>query len=76
MSEHAPDSRARQQHELDLDDPQALGCRRGRRHRNFAILTTLNGDLAQGYLISRSLEPAAMTTWLKNQPAQPALAHT
>jgi EAL domain-containing protein (putative c-di-GMP-specific phosphodiesterase class I) len=29
-----------------------------------ATLTTLNCDLAQGYFISRPLEPAAMTLWL------------
>jgi EAL domain-containing protein (putative c-di-GMP-specific phosphodiesterase class I) len=29
-----------------------------------AILTTLKCDLAQGYFISRPLEPAAMTLWL------------
>jgi EAL domain-containing protein (putative c-di-GMP-specific phosphodiesterase class I) len=29
-----------------------------------AILTALNCDLAQGYLIARPLEPAAMTLWL------------
>jgi EAL domain-containing protein (putative c-di-GMP-specific phosphodiesterase class I) len=28
------------------------------------VLTTLNCDLAQGYLVSRPLEPAAMTRWL------------
>lgn len=46
----------------------------------FAILTTLNCDLAQGYFISRPLEPAAMTQWLTTaDPAaspEPALAQT
>lgn len=45
-----------------------------------AILTTLNCDLAQGYFISRPLEPAAMTRWLTTaDPAaspEPALAQT
>ena len=37
-----------------------------------AILTTLKCDLAQGYFISRPLEPAAMTLWLAaNCPATP-----
>jgi EAL domain-containing protein (putative c-di-GMP-specific phosphodiesterase class I) len=36
------------------------------------ILTTLNCDLAQGYLISRPLAPAAMTHWLTT--AHPAAA--
>jgi EAL domain-containing protein (putative c-di-GMP-specific phosphodiesterase class I) len=36
-----------------VEDPETL-----------AILTALNCDLAQGYLISRPLEPAAMTVWL------------
>ena len=34
-----------------------------------AVLTTLNCDLAQGYLISRPLEPAAMTLWLTTADA-------
>ena len=37
-----------------------------------AILTALNCDLAQGYLISRPLEPEAMTAWLTTvHPAVP-----
>ncbi|MDP9345901.1 MAG: EAL domain-containing protein [Actinomycetota bacterium] len=36
------------------------------------ILTTLNCDLAQGYLISRPLEPAAMTHWLTTANAAAA----
>ncbi len=44
-----------------------------------AILTALNCDLAQGYLITRPLEPAAMTLWLTtaHSAASPeqALAH-
>lgn len=36
-----------------------------------AILTTLNCDLAQGYLISRPLEPAAMTLWLTTATPPP-----
>jgi EAL domain-containing protein (putative c-di-GMP-specific phosphodiesterase class I) len=37
-----------------------------------AILTALNCDLAQGYLISRPLEADAMTTWLTTvHPAVP-----
>lgn len=43
-----------------------------------AILTALNCDLAQGYLISRPLEPAAMTLWLTTShlrgAPEPALA--
>jgi EAL domain-containing protein (putative c-di-GMP-specific phosphodiesterase class I) len=38
------------------------------------ILTTLNCDLAQGYLISRPLEPAAMTLWLITDDSSPAEA--
>jgi len=37
-----------------------------------AILTALNCDLAQGYLIARPLEPQAMTAWLTTaHPAVP-----
>lgn len=36
-----------------------------------ALLTTLKCDLAQGYLISRPLEPAAMTRWLERAAARP-----
>jgi EAL domain-containing protein (putative c-di-GMP-specific phosphodiesterase class I) len=41
------------------------------------ILTTLKCDLAQGYFISRPLEPAAMTLWLAaGWPATPTQAMT
>jgi EAL domain-containing protein (putative c-di-GMP-specific phosphodiesterase class I) len=41
------------------------------------ILTTLQCDLAQGYFISRPLEPAAMTLWLTSgRPAVPTQAMT
>jgi EAL domain-containing protein (putative c-di-GMP-specific phosphodiesterase class I) len=44
-----------------------------------AILTALNCDLAQGYLITRPLEPAAMTVWLTTAQSaaspEQALAH-
>jgi EAL domain-containing protein (putative c-di-GMP-specific phosphodiesterase class I) len=42
-----------------------------------ALLTTLHCDLAQGYLISRPLGPAAMTDWLAVTPVgagEPAFA--
>jgi len=49
-------------------------------NETLAILTTLNCDLAQGYLISRPLEPAAMTQWLTTanaaaspEPARPQI---
>jgi EAL domain-containing protein (putative c-di-GMP-specific phosphodiesterase class I) len=35
-------------------------------------LAALDCDFAQGYLISRPLEPAAMTDWLTTQPTEPA----
>ena len=35
------------------------------------VLADLNCDLAQGYLISRPLEPAAMTHWLLTHPTHP-----
>jgi EAL domain-containing protein (putative c-di-GMP-specific phosphodiesterase class I) len=44
-----------------------------------AILTTLHCDVAQGYLISRPLEAAAMTDWFATAPVgpgEPVLAPT
>jgi EAL domain-containing protein (putative c-di-GMP-specific phosphodiesterase class I) len=37
-------------------------------------LANLDCDLAQGYLISRPLEPAAMTHWLLTHPTRPTAA--
>ena len=41
-------------------------------HETLTILAALDCDLAQGYLISRPLEPAAMTRWLTTHLADRA----